>query len=72
MSKLAMEMLGVRSMATEWEVAREGEACQLYTDASVALGIAQRQGAGEMQRINVRSVWLQENSLQGSLQYSPS
>ena len=46
LSKLAMELLGIRSMAAEWKIVKEGVTCQLYTDASAALSIAKRQGAG--------------------------
>ena len=44
LSKLAMEMLGVRSMALEWEMVAETDTCQVYSDASVALSVAKRQG----------------------------
>ena len=55
-------------MALEWCVIDEQVACKLYTDASAALSIATRQGAGKMRHINVRSLWLQEKSLQKVLQ----
>ena len=40
LSKLAAEVLGVRSMAIEWRVIERGCTCPLYTDASAALSIA--------------------------------
>ena len=39
LSKLAMELLGVRSMAHEWRVVEDEVVCQLYTDASAALSM---------------------------------
>ena len=56
-------------MAVEWCAIDEQAACKLYADASAALSIATRQGAGKMRHINVRSLWLQERSLQKVLQY---
>ena len=61
LSKLAMEVLGSRSMAIEWEVVGEHCAFQLYADASAALSIAKRQCAGKMRHIYVRTLRLQEN-----------
>ena len=55
LSKLAMEMLGVRPMSIEWEAASEDTACQLYADASAALSIAKRQGAGNMRNVNIEA-----------------
>lgn len=69
LSKLAAEVLGVRSMATERKVIEEGRTCSLYTDASAAWSIAKRQGAGKMRHINVRTLWLQEKAVQGILKY---
>ena len=47
LGKLAMEMLGVRSMAQEWKIASESAPSQLYADASAALSIAKRQVAAK-------------------------
>ena len=69
LSKLAAEVLGVRSMAMEWELVGEDRVCKLYADASAALSIAKRQGAGKMRHINVRTLWLQEKALQQVLEY---
>ena len=59
-SQLAAEILGIWSMAMEWEVVEENCAYQLYADVSAALSIAKRQGAGKMRHINARTVWQQE------------
>ena len=68
-SKLAMEMLGVRSMAIEWCITKKEDAINLLCDASAALSIA-RQGDGKMRHINVRTLWLQEKQLQNTLKYT--
>ena len=69
LSKLAAGIIGVRSMALEWEVVKEGCACQLYADASAALSIAKRQGAEKMRHLNVRTLWLQEKAVEKDLEY---
>ena len=58
LAKLAMEVLGVRSMCEEWELSRGSVPSSLYADASAALSIAKRQGAGKMRHINVKGLWL--------------
>ena len=69
LGKLAMEMLGVRSMGHEWEMFQASLPSQCYADASAALSIAKRQGGGKMRHINVKSLWLQEKQLQNVLEY---
>ena len=68
-SKLAMEMLGVRSMASEWRMMDGCVASKLFVDASAALSIAKRHGAGKMRRINVKTLWLQGKAVQLELDY---
>ena len=70
LGKLAMETLGVRSMAAEWQMADDTAASVLWADASAALSIAKRQGAGKMRHINVKTLWLQEKAIQEVLSYS--
>ena len=69
LGKLAMETLGIRSMWEEWQLSRSTQASELYADASAALSIAKRQGAGKMRHINVKSLWPQEKALQAILKY---
>ena len=64
LGKLAVESLGIRSMCREWELTAEGKTSTLYVDASAALSIAKRQGAGKMRHVNVNSLWLQEKEIQ--------
>ena len=70
LGKLAMHMLGVRSMGHEWGMFQTNLPSQCYADASAALSIAKRQGAGEMRHINVKSLWLQEKEVQKLLEYA--
>ena len=67
--KLAMEMVGIRSMCREWTMMKADAPCKLWADASAVISIAQRQGAAEMRHINVKSLWLQEKMLQLELSY---
>ena len=69
LGKLAMEVLGVRSMCEEWPFSKATQVSELYADASAALSIAKRQGAGKMRHINVKSLWLQEKAVQKILSY---
>ena len=45
LGKLAMETLGIRSMAEEWRMTKPGDVSRLYTDASAALSIAKTTGS---------------------------
>ena len=58
LGKLAMEVLGVRSMCEGWTISQATQTSELYADASAALSIAKRQRAGKMRHINVKSLWL--------------
>ena len=51
-------------------VVKTTQASELYADASGALSIAKRQGAGKTRRINVNSLWLQGKALQSLLKYN--
>ena len=66
LGKLAMEVLGVRSMCEEWHLSEACQISHLFADASAALSIAKRQGAGKMRHINVKSLWLQEKKFSRS------
>ena len=69
LGKLAMETLGVRTMVAEWGMTGGKVASPLYADASAALSIAKRQGAGKLRHINVKTLWLQEKAVQRELDY---
>ena len=69
LGKLAMEILGIRSLCQKWQVTEVDCGSRLYADASAALSIAKRQGAGKMRHINVKSLWLQEKEVQEMLEY---
>ena len=70
LGKLAMEILGIRSMCEEWEMSQPSQISDLFADASAALSIAKRQGVGKMRHINVKSLWLQEKAVQLLLRYN--
>ena len=67
LGKLAMETLGIRSLCRESELTQDGHGSTLYADASAALSIAKRQGAGKMRHINVKNLWLQDKESQKEL-----
>ena len=47
----------------------ERAASQLLVDASAALSIAKRHGAGKMRHINLKTLWLHEKAVQLELDY---
>jgi len=70
LGKLAAEVLGIRSIMMEWQMADLRAPSQLYADASAALGIAKRDGAGKLRHINVKSLWLQEKKLRSEMTFN--
>ena len=70
LGQLAMEVLGVRTMSEEWCLSQPDQVSDLFADASAALSIAKRQGAGKMRHINVKALRLQEKAVQLLLRYS--
>ena len=69
LGNLAMEVIGIRTMCEEWCMSRPEQTSDLFADASAALSIAKRQGAGKMRHINVKSLWLQAKAVQQVLRY---
>lgn len=69
LGKLAMEVIGIRTICEEWGMSRPEYTSDLFADASAALSIAKRQGAGKMRHINVKSFWLQAKAAQQVLKY---
>ena len=57
-------------MSEEWRLSKPEQVSHLFADASVALSIAKRQGAGKMRHINVKSLWLQEKAVQEFRSYN--
>ena len=64
-----MEVIGIRTMCEEGCMSRAEQTSDLFADASAALSIAKRQGAGKMRHINVKSLWLQAKAVQQVLKY---
>ena len=50
-------------------MSRADQASSVFADASAALSIAKRQGAGKLRHINVKSLWLQAKAVQKVLSY---
>ena len=69
LGKLAMEIIGIRSMCEEWGMSWPTQTSDLFADVSAALSIAKRQGAGKMRHINVKSLWLLAKVVQQILRY---
>ena len=57
-------------MATEWGMTVAKKPSPLHADASAALGIAKRDGAGKLRHINVRSLWLQDKALKAEISFN--
>ena len=55
--KAAVEGLGARNMTIEME---RQEEIEIKTDASAAVGVVQRQGAGKVKHLEVKQLWVQE------------
>ena len=65
MVKAASVAIGIRSMLMDLGVT-EGRII-LKTDASAALGVAQRLGIGKIRHIEVNQLWLQEKVYEGDI-----
>ena len=62
--KCASEGLAARNMSREFDHILP--LC-LYTDSSAARGIVQRQGAGKVKHLDVKTLWIQERESEGDL-----
>ena len=51
-------------------MSQPSQVSDFFADASAALSIAKRQGAGKMRHSNVNSLWLQEKAVQLILRYN--
>ena len=56
-------------MCEEWHLSDPSQVSRLLADASAALSVAKRQGAGKMRHINMKSLWLQEKVVPRVLAY---
>ena len=50
-------------------MSRPEQTSECFADASAALSIAKRSGAGKMRHLNVKSLWLQAKAVQMVLKY---
>ena len=66
--KGSSEMLGVGSIMRDLGL-NDGNQGILYSDASAALGIVQRKGAGNVRHLDTRLLWVQDVRRNGQLEY---
>ena len=57
MCRLSAEVIGLMSMARDFNGEVEGKA---WADSTAALAIAKRRGAGKLRHINIGMLWIQE------------
>ena len=57
--KLAAEMIGLGSMASDFGVDMK---VVMYADSSAAIAIAKRRGAGKLRHINIGLLWIQDKT----------
>ena len=62
--KAATEGLGARNLTIEMGLDEEVE---IRTDASAAVGVVQRQGAGKIKHLEVKQLWVQEHEKKRNL-----
>jgi hypothetical protein len=60
------EILGIIGLLRDMGHEASGE---VYCDASAAIGIAQRQGAGKLRHVRTQALWVQEVRAEGRLSY---
>ena len=65
--KGACEAKGVASVIKDI-TGRESGKVGIYTDASAAIGMVQRQGTGKVRHIDVGMLWIQQNQKDGEIQ----
>ena len=63
--KAASEGLAIANMAAEMFM---GLPLRLLTDSSAARGIVQRQGAGKVKHLDIKSLWVQERETMGDFE----
>ena len=63
LTKGAAQALGVLSLLADFGVELNGT---VHTDASAAIGIIRRKGLGKIRRLNVRYLWLQDQTRTGT------
>ena len=64
--KGACEAKGVTSVIKDM-TGKEAGKVGIYTDASAAIGIVQRQGVGKLRHIDVGMLWIQQNQKSGEV-----
>ena len=62
--RASTEALGLCQLASEWGIQLHAE---ILVDASAALGIVNRRGAGKLRHVRIGSLWVQESQRTGEL-----
>ena len=65
--KGACEAKGIASIIKDMTNKESGK-IGIYTDASAAIGMVQRQGAGKVRHIDVGMLWIQQNQKEGEVE----
>ena len=64
--KAAAQAIGVKSVIKDFGI-KEDKKINVKSDASAAIGIAQRRGLGKVRHIEVNQLWLQEKVANGTI-----
>merc|ERR1712026_11355 len=65
--KGACEAKGIASVIRDMTNTEQGK-IGIYTDASAAIGMVQRQGTGKVRHIEVGMLWIQQNQKEGEIE----
>jgi hypothetical protein len=68
MVKAGAESIGVESMMSDLGMHPGGKSV-VYADASAALGVAARRGAGKIRHLDVRILWVQEKGIRERMSF---
>ena len=64
--RTACETIGLCQLASEFGLHFSG---RVFADASAALGVVQRRGAGKLRHVRIGSLWVQETHRTGALEF---
>ena len=68
MVKGSAELIGMAAVFRDLGLDMK-ERAYLYADASAALGVVQRKGAGTIRHIETRLLWVQEQEIKDKIEY---
>ena len=64
--RTSCETIGLCQLASEFGLAFSG---RIFADASAALGVVSRRGAGKLRHVRIGSLWVQEAQRAGTLDF---